>query len=76
MIYSKSYEILVSHENSQIIMLKKTNNISVYKVIILSKNKKKYYYIWQVENVLSGGKLKNCWMTTSVSSPNYLGDVI
>ena len=76
MIYSKSYKILVSHENSEIIMLKKTNNISVYKVIVLSKNKKKYYYIWQVEKVLSEGNLKNCWMTASVSSPNYLGDVI
>ena len=76
MIYSKSYEILISHENSEIIMLKETSKMSVYKVIILSKNKKKYYYIWQVEKVLSEGSLKNCWMTISVSSPNYLGDVI
>ena len=76
MIYSKSYEILISHENSEITILKESENISIYKVIILTKNKKKYYYIWNVEKVLSNNNFKNCWMTTSVSSPKYLGDVI
>ena len=45
MIYSESYKILIRHENSEVIILKETENISVYKVIILSKDKKKYYYI-------------------------------
>ena len=76
MIYSKSYEILISHENSEITIVKETKNISIYKVTILSKDKKKYYYIWQVEKVLFEGVLKDCWMTTSVSSPSYLGEVI
>ena len=76
MIYSESYEILINHENSEITILRETDDVSIYKVIILSKNKKKYYYIWQVEKVMAEGDLKNCWMTTSVSSPNYLGDVI
>ena len=76
MIYSKSYEILISHENNEITILNETNNKSVYKVYILSKDKKKYYYIWQIEKVLLDGDLKNCWMTTSVSGPKYLGDVI
>jgi len=76
MIYSESYKILISHENSEITILKETKNISVYKVIILSKDKKKYYYIWQVEKVLLDGNLKNCWMTSSVSNPNFLGEVI
>ena len=40
MIYSKSYEILISHENSEVIILNETENISIYKVIILSKDKK------------------------------------
>ena len=76
MIYSESYKILISHENSEITTLKETENIFVYKVTILSKDKKKYYYIWQVEKVLLDGSLKNCWMTTSVSNPNFLGEVI
>ena len=76
MIYSESYKILISHQSAEITILKETEDISVYKVTVLTKNKKKYYYIWQVEKVLSEGKLKNCWMTSSVSSPKYLGEVI
>ena len=76
MLYSESYEILISHENNEISVLNETNNKSVYKVYILSKDKKKYYYIWQIEKVLLDGDLKNCWMTTRVSSPKYLGDII
>ena len=76
MIYSKSYEILISHENNEITTLYETNNKSVYKVYILSNDKKKYYYIWQIEKVLLDGDLKNCWMTTGVSGPKYLGDTI
>tara|TARA_B100000686_G_C16271333_1_gene704202 strand:- start:11 stop:472 length:462 start_codon:yes stop_codon:yes gene_type:complete len=76
MIYSENYKILISHENSEITILKETKDMSVYKVIVLSKNKKKYYYIWQVEKVLLEGNFKNCWMTTSVSNPKYLGEVI
>ena len=76
MIYSKSYKLLISHLNSEITILKETEDMSVYKVIVLTKNKKKYYYIWQVEKVFLEGNLKNCWMTTSVSNPKYLGEVI
>ena len=76
MIYSENYKILISHEKSEIKTLKETEKLSIYRVTILSKDKKKYYYIWQVEKVLFDGTLKNCWMTTSVSEPKYLGDVI
>ena len=76
MIYSENYKILISHENSEITILEETKDMSVYKVTVLTKNKKKYYYIWQVERVLSEGSLKNCWMTTNVSSPKYIGEVI
>ena len=76
MIYSKSYEILIRHEKSEITILNETNNKSVYKVYILSKDKKKYYYIWHIEKVLLDGELKNCWMTTRVSGPKYMGDII
>ena len=76
MIYSRSYKILLEHENNEITILKETNNRSVYKVYILSKEKKKYHYIWQIEKVRQEGDLKNCWMTTNVSAPEYLGEII
>ena len=76
MIYSKSYEILIDHENHKVEKIEETDSTQSFKVFVLSKDKKKYYYIWQVEKVLTDGDLKNCWMTTSVSNPRYLGDVI
>ena len=76
MIYSKNYRLLINHVNSEVKTIKETERLSIYKVIILSKDKKKYYYIWQVEKVLLDGNYKNCWMTTSVSNPKYLGKVI
>ncbi len=76
MIYSQNYKMLIEHENSEITILSESSNKSVYKVFILSNDKKKYSYIWQVEKVSQKGDLKNCWMTTSVSGPEYLGEVI
>ena len=76
MIYGQNYKILISHENSEVTILKETKDMLVYKVIVLTRDKKKYHYVWRVEKILFEGKLKNCWMTTSVSSPKYLGEVI
>ena len=76
MIYSDNYKILISHKNTKTIILKETPNKFVFKVYVLSKDKKKYYYIWQIEKIEREGKLKNCWMTTGVSDPMYLGETI
>ena len=76
MIYSDSYKILISHENNKSIVLKKSQNKLIYKVYVLSKDKKKYYYIWKIEKVNQQGKFKDCWMTTAVSEPIYLGEII
>ena len=76
MIYSKSYQMLIDHENSEITVLNEDANKSVYKVFVLSSDKKRYSYIWQIEKVQTEGDFKNCWMTTSVSNPEFLGEVI
>ena len=76
MIYSEGYKMLIDHENSEITILSEDLNRSIYKVFILSSDKKKYSYIWQIEKVETEGNLKNCWMTISVSGPEYLGEVI
>ena len=76
MIYSDSYKILISHENHKTIILKESQNKLVYKVYVLSKDKKKYYYIWKIEKVEREGRFKDCWMTTRVSDPIYLGETI
>ena len=76
MLYSASYKILISHENNKTVILKESVNKLVYKVYVLSEDKKKYYYIWQIERVKQEGKFKDCWMTTGVSDPMYLGEII
>ena len=76
MIYSKNYKMLIGHESSEITILSESTSRSVYKVYIVSNDKKKFSYIWQIEKVSQEGGLKNCWMTTSVSGPKYLGEVI
>ena len=76
MIYSDSYKILISHKNTETKILKEDPNKFVYKVYVLSKDKKKYYYIWQIEKVKQEGKFKNCWMTTGVSDPTFVADII
>ena len=76
MIYSDTYRILISHENNKTSILKESTNKFVYKVYVQSNEKKKYYYIWQIEKVMKEGNLKDCWMTTGVSDPIYLGEII
>ena len=76
MIYGKSYQMLINHENSEITILSEDTNRTVYKIFILSSDKKRYSYIWQIEKVQTEGDLKDCWMTNSVSSPDFLGEVI
>ena len=76
MIYSKSYQMLIEHENSEVTVLSEDSSKSIYKVYILSNDKKRYSYIWQIEKVEDEGDLKNCWMTTSVSGPEFLGEII
>jgi hypothetical protein len=76
MIYGKNYKMLIEHENNEITILSEDSKRSVYKVYILSKDKKRYSYIWQIEKVEIEGKFKNFWMTTSVSNPEFLGEVI
>ena len=73
MIYSKNYKILINHENYEITILNASGNSRIYKVYVLSKNKKKYYYTWQIEKVADNGNLKGCWMTIGVSNPEFLG---
>ena len=45
MIYSDSYKILISHENNKTIILKETPKKFVYKVYVLSKDKKNYTFV-------------------------------
>lgn len=76
MIYSENYKILISHIKSEVTIISESENKNVYKVSVLTKDKKKYNYMWQIEKVKEEGSLINCWMTTMVSNPEYVGEII
>ena len=42
----------------------------------LAKNKSYYKFQWVVEKYYEQGPLKDCWLTTSVSTPVSLGSSI
>ena len=76
LIYSKNYNILIGHQKHEFKKINQSNDSFTYEVYIMTKDKKKYVYLWKIEKVKEKGILKNCWMTTLVSSPQFLGDII
>ena len=73
---SESYKMLLNHKESEIIEVFKSNSRYGFEVTILTKNKSYYKFQWVVEKYYEEGTLKDCWLTTSVSSPVSLGSSI
>ncbi|MDC0233565.1 hypothetical protein OAJ76_01050 [Candidatus Pelagibacter sp.] len=76
MIKSDSYEMMIDHLSHTITELGSSDKWAQFEVIILDKNKIYHKFNWQVEKYTLDGSLKNCWMTTMVSSPIPLGSSI
>ena len=73
---SESYKMLINHLDSEIIEIFKSKNRYGFEVTILGSDKKYYKFQWIVERYNKEGPLKDCWLTTSVSSPISLGSSI
>ncbi len=73
---SDSYKMLINHLESEIYQIFKSNNQYGFEVTILGNDKKYYKFQWVVEKYYDQGPLKDCWLTTSVSSPVPLGSSI
>ena len=73
---SASYKMLINHLDNEIIEVFKSNNQYGFEVTILGNDKKYYKFQWVLERYYEEGHLKNCWLTTSVSSPVSLGSSI
>ena len=76
MIKGASYQMMLNHLSHSITQLESGENWVQFEVIILDKEKIYHKFNWQVEKYLSDGPLKNCWLTTMVSSPIPLGSSI
>ena len=76
MLKSDSYGMMINHLSHTITELGSSDKWAQFEVIILDKNKIYHKFNWQVEKYTLDGSLKNCWLTTMVSSPIPLGSSI
>ena len=76
MIKGKSYVMLLNHLDHKIVEVKSTDLTALFEVTVLDKDKVYYKFKWTVEKYVKDGPLKDCWLTTMVSSPIPLGSSI
>ena len=76
MIKGRSYQMLLNHLSHTITELGSGDKWAQFEVIILDKDKIYHKFNWQVEKYTEDGPLKDCWLTTVVSSPVSLGSSI
>ena len=76
MIKGASYQMMIDHLRHTITEVGSSNKWAQFEVIILDKNKIYHKFNWQVEKYTMDGNLKDCWLTTMVSSPIPLGSSI
>ena len=76
MIKGDSYQMMLNHLSHTITELGSSDKWAQFEVIILDKDKIYHKFNWQVEKYTAEGALKDCWLTTMVSSPIALGSSI
>tara|TARA_B100000575_G_C22794511_1_gene469531 strand:- start:121 stop:594 length:474 start_codon:yes stop_codon:yes gene_type:complete len=76
MIKGKSYQMLLNHLSHTITEVGSSDKWAQFEVIILDREKIYHKFNWQVEKYTKDGPLKDCWLTTMVSSPISLGSSI
>ena len=76
MIKGDTYQMMLNHLSHTITQLGSGDKWAQFEVVILDKNKIYHKFNWQVEKYVGDGELKDCWLTTMVSSPIPLGSSI
>ena len=76
MLKGDAYQMMINHLSHTVTQLGIEDNWAQFEVVILDKNKIYHKFNWQVEKYTLEGALKNCWLTTMVSSPIPLGSSI
>ena len=75
MIYGEQYKHLINHASHKIKLITNSPNTYVYRIEILTDNKKLYLYEWHVQKG-SDETCKGCWFTSAVSQPVDQGNTI
>ena len=76
MIKGNNYQMMINHISHTITEIRGGDNWVQFEVIILDNKKIYHKFNWQVEKYIEDGPLKDCWLTTMVSSPVSLGSSI
>tara|TARA_Y100000992_G_scaffold105984_1_gene69029 strand:- start:461 stop:934 length:474 start_codon:yes stop_codon:yes gene_type:complete len=76
MIKGRSYQMLINHISHTITEVVSSDKWAQFEVIILDQEKIYHKFNWRVEKYTTDGPLKDCWLTTIVSSPIPLGSSI
>ena len=76
MIKGNNYQMMINHISHTITEIRGGDNMVQFEVIILDNKKIYHKFDWLVEKYTEDGPLKDCWLTTMVSSPVSLGSSI
>ena len=76
MIKGDDFSMLLNHKEHKIKEVFLSEDVATFEVIVLNSDKEYFKFKWQVEKFKKDGTLKNCWLTTAVSSPISIGSSI
>ena len=73
MITDTSYKVLLNSLKFKTNLISKNKKIAKYSVDIDAYDNKRYNLTWVLEKAALDQNCKNCWMTTSVTQPQFIG---
>lgn len=76
MIKGDDFSMLLNHKEHKVKEVFSSDDVATFEVIVLNSDKEYFKFKWQVEKFKKDGTLKNCWLTTAVSSPISIGSSI
>ena len=76
MIKGDDFSMLLNHKEHKVKEVFLSEDVATFEVIVLNSDKEYFKFKWQVEKFKKDGTLKNCWLTTAVSSPISIGSSI
>ena len=75
MISDTSYKILLNSTKFKIKLLMENKNNATYSVNVDAYDNKRYNLTWVLEKASISHDCRNCWMTTSVTQPQFIGQL-
>ena len=75
MIANTSYKILLNSIKFKTKLISKTDKIVKYSVVIDAFDNKRYKLDWVLEKAKLNKNCENCWMTTAVTQPQFIGQL-